>query len=121
MNWDKDCAYDEEQKKQFHRIAKRRLKLLANELGFDNADFDLRSNQGGIAVSGEVTLHHERIYIQVSQFGTCKDLGILVRTCEGRRDYTGGMNNFFPLTSLDDRGPLITFVKSLLKLPVLNS
>jgi len=121
MNWQKDCAYNEEQKKWFHTIARRRLRLLAAELHFDKDQYDIRSNQGGVAVSGEVTLHHERIYIQASQSALGKDMGILVRTCEGRRDYTGGMNNWLPLTALDNRGPLITLVKSLLKSPVPNS
>ena len=117
MNWQKDCAYNEEQKKWFHTVARRRLRMLAEELGFASNRFDIRSNQGGVAVSGEVTLHHERIYIQVSQSGLGEDWGILVRTCKGRRDYTGGANNFLPLTMLDNRGPLIALVKSLLQPP----
>lgn len=29
-------------------------------------------------------------------------MGVLIRTCRGRRDYTGGVNNFAALTMLDD-------------------
>ena len=63
---------------------------------------DLRSNRAGIAVSGEITLHHDRIYIHIGQFGLSSGHGILIRTCRGRRDYTGGPNHFMTLTMLDD-------------------
>ena len=33
---------------------------------------------------------------------TGADSGILIRTCKGRKDYTGGANNFSPLSDLDD-------------------
>jgi hypothetical protein len=59
--------------------------------------FDLRSNQGGVAVSGEVTLHADRLYVQASQPTTGSDTGILFRSCDGRRDYVGGVNNFASL------------------------
>lgn len=29
-------------------------------------------------------------------------MGVLIRTCGGRLDYTGGINNFAALTMLDD-------------------
>jgi hypothetical protein len=62
--------------------------------------FDLRSNAGGVAVYGEVTLHADRLYVQVSQPATGSDTGILFRSCEGRRDYVGGVNNFASLDLL---------------------
>src|SRR5271165_6273454 len=55
-----------------------------------------------IAVSGEITLHHERLYVQVCQPATGSDSGILIRSCKGRADYTGGPNNFVPLSCLDN-------------------
>jgi len=55
-----------------------------------------------IAVSGEVTLHHEQLYVQICQPATGCDSGILIRTCRGRKDYTGGRNHFAPLSLLDD-------------------
>lgn len=99
MNWTKDCGYDAAQKRVFHSTALARLRRLAAELGLPSGSYDLRSNQGGIAVSGEITLHHEQVYVQVSQgFGP----GVLIRTCRGRRDYTGGPNNWAELALLDD-------------------
>jgi hypothetical protein len=60
-------AYDASRKRRFHRQVRQRLKHLAEELGWPPDSYDLRSNPGGIAVSGEITLHHERVYVQVSQ------------------------------------------------------
>ena len=102
MNWDKPCAYDEAQKHLFHSTARSRLRRLAHELGLAPGSYDLRSNKAGIAVSGEITLHGEQIYIQVSQSCMGRGMDVLIRTCEGRRDYRGGHNNFVPLAALDD-------------------
>ena len=102
MNWNKPRAYDEDQKRRFHATARVRLRQLAAALRLPAGSFDLRSNKGGIAVSGEVTLHHERIYVQVSQPAFGGDTGILIRTCRGRRDHVGDQNHFVPLAMLDD-------------------
>jgi len=102
MNWYTPCAYDDAQKRSFHLTGRRRLKELADALGFEQDSFEIRSNQGGVAVSGEVTLHYSRLYVQLSQPTTGWDSGILIRTCAGREDYTGGPNHFAPLSWLDD-------------------
>jgi hypothetical protein len=102
MNWYQPCAYDGAQKHTFHATGRARLTALAKAFDFEPGSFDLRSNLGGIAVSGEVTLHHDRLYVQICQPATGMDTGILIRTCEGRKDYTGGRNHFAPLSQLDD-------------------
>lgn len=113
MNWDKSCAYDDAQKTLFHSTARSRLKRLAAELGLPAASFDLRSNKAGIAVSGEVTLHHDQVYIQVGQSCLGVGMGVLIRTCQGRRDYAGGMNNFAPLAMLDEIPALAARVRRI--------
>jgi hypothetical protein len=65
MNWNKPCAYDEDQKRRFHATARTRPRQLATALRLRAGSFDLRSNKGGVAVSGEVTLHHERASVWV--------------------------------------------------------
>jgi hypothetical protein len=95
-------AYDPEAKRLFHVHARRRLLALAAVLGLGPCSFDLRSNQGGVAVSGEVTLHADHLYVQVSQPALGADSGILFRSCNGRRDYVGGVNNFASLDLLHD-------------------
>jgi hypothetical protein len=115
MDWYSSCSYEPDRKRRFHTVARARLRRLAAELGFPPASFDLRSNQGGIAVSGEITLHHERVYVQVCQPATRADTGILIRTCEGRRDYTGGRNNFAPLSMLDEVPALAARVRTVMR------
>src|SRR5262247_2383644 len=102
FNWSTPVAYNAQRKASFHATARARLRALATELGLPRGSFDIRSNQGGIAVSGEVTLHHEKIYVQALQ-SACgpRGHGILIRTCNGRKDYTGGRNHWLPLERLD--------------------
>ena len=113
-DWYARCAYDPEVKQRFHTAARARLRRLATTLGFPSGSFDLRSNPGGIAVSGEITLHHEDVYIQVCQPATGTDSGILIRSCQGRRDYTGGRNHFAPLRLLDDTLALAAQVRAVM-------
>lgn len=115
MDWYASCSYEPDRKRRFHTVARARLRRLAAQLGFSPASFDLRSNQGGIAVSGEITLHHERVYVQVCQPATRANTGILIRTCEGRRDYTGGRNHFAPLSMLDDIPALAARVRTVMR------
>jgi hypothetical protein len=114
FDWYKRCAYDGEQKRLFHSTGRKRLGALAETLRFAPGSFDLRSNPGGIAVSGEVTLHHERLYVQICQPATGADSGILTRTCRGRKDHTGGRNNFAPLRYLDNIEALAGFCERVL-------
>jgi hypothetical protein len=91
---------DHSAKLVFHRAGMAQLRALAKALGLAPGTYDVRSNKAGMAVSGEVTLHGERVYIQLSHGGFSP--GIMYRTCDGRRDYSGGRNNFAPLSALDD-------------------
>jgi len=111
-DWYARCAYDPEVKQRFHAAARARLRRLATTLDFPPGSFDLRSNLGGMAVSGEITLHHDTVYIQVCQPASGADSGILIRTCQGRRDYTGGGNHLAPLRLLDDAPTLAAQVRS---------
>lgn len=113
FQWDKSCSYDEQQKRRFHTTAHSRLKKLATELGLAPGSFDIRSNKAGMAVSGEVTLHHDRAYIQVGQFRLSSGHGILIRTCNGRKDYSGGPNHFVALPMLDDIPALAAAVRAI--------
>jgi hypothetical protein len=97
-----NVAYNMEAKAKFHRQAKTVLRRLAKALGYSNKDFDLRSNQGGIAVSGEITLHSDTLYIQFSQSCLGPDWGFMWRTCEGRKDYSGGQNRWTKWETIND-------------------
>ena len=49
--------------------------------------------------------------MQVSQPATGYDTGILFRSCEGRRDYTGGRNNFASLDLLHRPAELADLIR----------
>ena len=97
----KPVAYDAEAKRAFHRHARRRLKQLADALSLSPGAYDLRSNLAGIAVSGEVTMHADHVYVQACQPATGHDTGLMFRTCQGRKDYHGGPNHFASLDLLN--------------------
>ena len=115
MNWHRPCAYDPDFKETFHRTARARLRALATLMGWQESSFDLRNNRGGVAVSGEITLHYDAVYIQVSQPASGYDSGILIRRCNGRRDYTGERNHFASLSLLDDLPALASRVNAVLR------
>ncbi len=101
FDFHRSVAYDDHAKRLFHSRARSQLRRLATALGLQPGSYDLRSNQGGIAVSGEIMLHSERLYVQAAQSLMGHDNGILYRTCKGRKDYVGGPNNFAPLDLLN--------------------
>lgn len=96
------CGYDEANKKEYKRLSLKLLRGLSRELGLERCDVDIRFNPGGIAVSGDATLHADRLYVTLNMDGM--GLGILVRTCKHRRDYAGGPNNWFSLERLRTTG-----------------
>ena len=108
----KRVAYDDDAKRLFHYHARRQLRLLADALGLGPSAYDLRSNKGGSAVSGEVTLHADHLYVQACQPATGHDSGVMFRSCQGRKDYTGGRNNFAALDLLNDPGQLARTIRA---------
>ena len=107
----KRVAYDPEAKRQFHDQARRQLRALAAALDLADGGYDLHSNEGGIAVSGEIILHADHLYVQVSQAATGSNTGILFRSCKDRCDYCGGVNNFAPLDQLHAPAKLARRIK----------
>lgn len=89
--------YDYLNKTSFHKEGRAMLKKLASELGFAPKTFEVRSCMGGIAVAGEVILHAENIYIQLFKGWSNEGLRFLIRSCKGRKDYSGGCNNYASL------------------------
>jgi hypothetical protein len=118
FDWAKSASYDDAQKNAFHRAATKQLKKLASELDFTAGTFEVRSNKAGPASSGEVTLHHEDLYVQVSQSMTGgPGKSIMIRTCEGRKDFSGGRNHFASTDWLNDGNMprLVAFCGEVLK------
>ncbi|MCP4618631.1 MAG: hypothetical protein GY844_19625 [Bradyrhizobium sp.] len=109
----KSVAYDAEAKRLFHSRAKSQLRRIARALGLEPDSYDLRSNEAGIAVSGEITLHGDHLYVQVSQSAMGYYSGILFRTCKGRKDFVGGPNNFASLDLLNRPGELAHWIREV--------
>lgn len=87
-------------KNAFHRKFLSVLRTVALELGLTIDEFDVRSNKGGPAVLGEVTLHTDRLYLMVGGYGFEKagDKQFMFRTVAGRKDYQGGANQWASMT-----------------------
>jgi hypothetical protein len=94
----KYAGYNADVKGEFKRLAMRFLNEVAILL--DATKSDIRYNAGGIAVSGEATLHTNSVYVQISSI----EYGVLVRTVRGRKDYTGGHNTWYSYDRLVELG-----------------
>ena len=79
---------------------KKRKKKVLKELAsvLELPECKVRSNIGGIAVSGEVILHSNSLYVLISQFSLKPN--VLVRSCKSMTDYVGGSNNYFSVIDL---------------------
>jgi len=108
-----DAGYNPEVKTQFLTMSKRIAKLTAEALGLEKGSYDIRTNKAGVAVSGEVTLHGENIYVQFGQSMVGGNSGFLCRSCGGRKDYTGGRNHWYRWEDLRDFGRFVDFLKNL--------
>ena len=96
-----DVSYNALRKEAFHRAGKVLLRRIAKALGLDKKQYDLCSNLAGIAVSGEITLHSDTLYLQLSQGALMQGrTQILYRRCDGRKDYVGHMNHFVEVARL---------------------
>ena len=92
-----------EVKQKFHRLGKKILKQLAQDLNLPAGSYEVRSCLGGFGVWGEIILHAERIYIMLREplyLGSSKR--VLYRTCNGRKDYGGGGNEWCSIDGLKD-------------------
>ena len=86
------CSYHDANKAEFKRLAMKLLRELAKTLGLEKSTYVIRYNAFGIACSGDATLHADNVYVSMN--ADMVGLGIMVRTCHGRRDFTGGHNNW---------------------------
>ena len=92
-------CYNNDAKKRAHAKTRTQLRKVARALGVTIETGMLRTNPGGLAVWGETTLHTDALYIQVDP---SRD-EVLVRTCQSRRDYTGGRNRYISRAQLINR------------------
>lgn len=100
-----DLGYNESGKSQFHKEAKKVLRKIAKNLGLVKGEFEIRSNQSGIAGSGDVKLHTDTLYVSIGQSSMGERGQVLFRSCQGLKDFSGGVNNFMSARQLEmDKG-----------------
>lgn len=87
----------EASKTAFHKEGKAFLKKLAAQITPIGA-YSIRSNMGGIAVSGEVTLHSEDLYVQLSESCMAPGIQMMYRSCDSSKDCCGHTNNFVQMS-----------------------
>ncbi len=90
-------AYEGYSKANFKRLGTKYLKMIAKRLGCTEK---VSWNPGGIAVSGDIILHTEHLYVNMSQCGL--GMGFMYRSCKGIKDYTGGTNHWMQWEKLLD-------------------
>lgn len=84
-------------KKALGQAVKSILRAVAKSEGLQPGDYDVRYNPGGSAVKGDGILHCDDLYVDVSPGGAGP--GVLVRNCQGRKDFKGGPNGWLPWES----------------------
>ncbi|SFP41416.1 hypothetical protein [Sphingomonas rubra] len=97
--------HDADAKRTFHTEARRALRRLAEALQLASGTYEIRVCAGGPAVSGEVILHGDELYVQVSIGGFGRG-EILLRRCRGRSDYVGERNHWARMAELVDPATL---------------
>lgn len=104
-------------KEAFHKAGLTFLRKLSKELGLQRGEFGIRSNLAGVAVSGEVTLHSNDIYVQLYEsFVGQGGVSVLYRSCRSRMDCTGHQNHYASMKDLTDERRQARFVRELLNL-----
>ncbi len=109
-------SYDADAKATFHAEGRKAIKRLAAALGLARGSHQVRSCQGGIAVAGEIILHSDQIYVQLSIGLMGRGHDVMFRRVEGRNDYTGGPNHWASIDELLDPDTLATRIRHELRL-----
>jgi len=110
------ASYNEEMKARFKKEAMALLRRVVAILGLKKGTYDLRYNPAGIACSGDATLHADNFYVT---FNLDVSEWVLVRTCEGRKDYNGGRNRQYWFSQLKQEGAqgLANFIEDVIRVP----
>jgi hypothetical protein len=97
--------HDADAKRTFHTEAHRALRRLAEALQLASGTYEIGVCAGGPAVSGEVILHGDELYVQVSIGGFGRG-EVLFRRRRGRSDYVGERNHWARMAELIDHATL---------------
>lgn len=89
-------------KEEFGHRSMEFLRHLAKALKLPEGSYSVRYNPGGPAVSGEATLHADKVYIQIGQEFSSPQAQIMYRSCKSTEDFTGGQNCYIPSGRLSE-------------------
>lgn len=88
------APYNARAKRRWINAARLACESVAKDLDLAPGTFEVRTCKGGVAVPGEVILHGESLYLCLGTSMPGGDLIGFARSCEGRKDYTGGVNRW---------------------------
>lgn len=115
---ERGVAYDAPAKRAFHAEGRRALLRLGDALGLAPGSYAVRSNQAGPGASGDITLHADQIWVQLSVSLTGPDHEICFRRVRGRDDHIGERNHWASVRDLLDPTRLADRIRRDLKLPL---
>ena len=82
------CGYHPERKEQHRKLGRKILRELVKLIGLEKEEYEIRYNEGGIAVDGDHVLHTHKFYLALSD-----NLGagwFFWRKCHGIKDFGTG-------------------------------
>ena len=110
-------AHDEPAKRLFHSEGRSAMRRLADALGLDEGSYDIRSNKAGPAVSGEITLHADTLWVQLSIGPFGPDREVCFRKVQSRQDHIGERNCWASVRELVEPGRFAARLRRELRLP----
>ena len=90
--------------------------MIAKEIGLTTDQYDCRVNRAGVAVSGDVHLHTDSLYVAFDQSCCGIYLGFMYRSVANRRDFTGGTNQWMRCERLTDIPSVVETFKKTAKI-----
>ncbi len=93
-------SHDDNAKRAFHSEGRTAMRRLAEALQLADDRFEIRSNRAGPACSGEITLHGDEVWVQLSLGHLGPDHEVLFRRVRGRGDHIGDRNRWASIREL---------------------
>jgi hypothetical protein len=101
------------EKEEFLSLCRSYAKMIVKELGLTPEQYEIRTNRAGVAVSGDVHLHTDSLYVAFEQTCLGNDWGYMYRSCKGKKDYTGGYNRWMKWENLINVQGVVTVFKDV--------
>lgn len=93
-------AYDAAAKDLFHADGRKAMRNLAAALALADGSYTIRSNRSGPSVSGEITLHGEEVWVQLSLGALGPEYEVTFRRVRGQHDHLGDRRRFAAIREL---------------------